>query len=51
MNGRFLRLLQSYQFGWFLGVVVELIVRVGLGNDAGNGFEDAVCSNRQLSDG
>jgi len=51
MNGKFLRLLQGYQFGWFLGIVVEMLIRVGLGEDAANGFEDAVCSDHQLSKG
>jgi len=43
---RLFRLVRSYQFGWFLGVVVEFLVRAGLGEDCGNGFEDAVCDGR-----
>jgi len=43
---RLTRLVRSYQFGWFLGVIVEFLIRAGLGEDCGNGFEDAVCAGR-----
>jgi hypothetical protein len=43
---RMYRLVRSYQFGWFLGVVLEFLVRSTLGQDCGNGFEDAICAGR-----
>jgi hypothetical protein len=43
---RLYRFAHSYQFGWFLGIIVEYLLRTSLGDDCGNGFEDAVCANR-----
>jgi hypothetical protein len=43
---RMCRFIRSYQFGWFLGVIVEYVLRTSLGDDCGNGFEDAICANR-----
>jgi hypothetical protein len=48
MNGTLLRFLTSYQAGWLLGVLVELVVQ-SVSTPFHHGFEDAVCSERSTS--
>jgi hypothetical protein len=45
MNGTLLRFLTSYQAGWLLGVLLELVVQA-ISPAFHTGFEDAICSER-----
>jgi len=45
MNGTLLRFFTSYQAGWLLGVLLELVAQ-SISTPFRHGLEDAVCEER-----